>query len=96
MSLCFVIQRLRYRLRNGIKMRVIDFKMEREGQVNIGDTVKVNEGILPSSYYYTVEPSVAMSGNFKFNQRLQAREGKVIDIVENARGFYIKVEFDED
>lgn len=74
-------------------MRVIDFKMEREGQVNIGDTVKVNEGVLPSSYYYTVEPAVAMSGNFAYNERLNSREGKVVDIIENERGFYLKVEF---
>lgn len=76
-------------------MRVIDFKMEREGQVTVGQIVKVNEGTLPSSYYYTVEPAVAMSANFAYNERLSSREGKVIDIVENERGFYIKVEFDE-
>lgn len=77
-------------------MRVIDFKMEREGLLEIGQTITVTEGRLPSNYYYTIDPSLAMSGNIPFPERLMAREGKVIDIEENSRGFYVKVEFDED
>lgn len=77
-------------------MRTMEFKMERTNLLNIGDLVEISEGVLPSNYYYVIEPSVAMSGNFPFDQRLKSKEGKVIDITENARGFYVIVEFQED
>lgn len=76
-------------------MREMEFKMEREGLVNIGETVQINEGVLPSAYYYTIIPAVAMSGNILFSERLTSREGVVKDIVENDKGFYVVVEFDE-
>ncbi len=76
-------------------MRQLEFKMEREGLVKEGDTVTVTEGLLPSNYYYTIDPSLAMSGNIPFNQRLKSKEGKVISVIENPRGYYVTVEFDE-
>ncbi len=76
-------------------MRIIDFKMERENLVHEGDVVKVTEGTLPSSYYYTVEPAVAMSANFVNSERLKTREGIVREIVHTDRGFFVKVAFDE-
>lgn len=76
-------------------MRTIDFKMEREGLLKEGDSVTVTEGKLPSNYYYTIDPSLAMSPNIPFNQRLLSKEGKVISVVENPRGFYVSVAFDE-
>lgn len=75
-------------------MREMEFKMEREGLLKEGDHVTVSEGVLPSSYYYTINPSLAMSGNFPFNQQLKAREGTVTQITHNERGFYVTVEFD--
>lgn len=75
-------------------MREMEFKMEREGLLKEGDHVTVSEGVLPSSYYYTINPSLAMSGNFPFNQQLKAREGTVTRITHNERGFYVTVEFD--
>lgn len=76
-------------------MRVMEFKMERQGLLDVGQDITVTEGLLPSNYYYTIDPSLAMSGNIPFPQRLKVREGRVTDIKENERGFYVTVEFDE-
>lgn len=76
-------------------MRLLKFKMERPGQVKEGDTVTVTEGLLPSNYYYIINPAVAMSGNIPFNKRLLSKEGKVTLVEENSRGYYVSVEFDE-
>lgn len=76
-------------------MRQLEFKMEREGLVKEGDIVTVTEGVLPSNYYYTIDPSLAMSGNIPLNQRLVSKEGKVTSVIENPRGFYVTVMFDE-
>ena len=75
-------------------MREIVFKMERPGLLNVGDHVTVTEGILPSNYYYTLDPALAMSGNIPFRERLLARSGKVLSVIENERGFYVTVEFE--
>lgn len=76
-------------------MRQMEFKMERPGLLKEGDAVTVTEGVLPSNYYYTIDPSLAMSGNIPFRDRLLAREGRVVSIVKNERGFYVTAEFDE-
>lgn len=76
-------------------MRTMEFKMERQGLLQVGQRVTITEGVLPSNYYYTIDPSLAMSPNIPFRNRLQSREGVVTDIVENARGFYVTAEFDE-
>ena len=76
-------------------MRTMEFKMERQGLLKEGDEITVTEGLLPSNYYYTIDPSLAMSGNIPFRERLKSREGKVTQIIENERGFYVTVEFDE-
>ena len=76
-------------------MRRMEFKMERPGLLETGQDITVTEGLLPSNYYYTIDPSLAMSGNIPFRYRLKSRSGKVVDIVENARGFYVTAEFDE-
>ena len=74
-------------------MREMEFKMEREGLVKPGE--KIREGVLPSAYYYTIIPAVAMSGNIAFSDRLKNREGVVKDVVENEKGYYVIAEFDE-
>ena len=76
-------------------MRKIEFKMERPGLLSEGEEITVSEGLLPSNYYYTIDPSLAMSPNIPFRNRLKSKSGKVISIVENERGFYVTVEFDE-
>lgn len=76
-------------------MRQMEFKMEREGLVEPGQSIQVVEGVLPSAYYYTIVPAVAMSGNIPFSERLQSREGIVKDVIQNEKGFYVITEFDE-
>ncbi len=76
-------------------MRTMKFKMERLDLVKEGDIVKITEGELPSSYYYTIEPAVAMSGNIPPTERLKTREGKIINIEASDVGFYLTVEFKE-
>lgn len=76
-------------------MRQMEFKMERQGLLKEGERVTVTEGVLPSNYYYTIDPALAMSGNYPFRERMLAREGIVTKIIENERGFYIMAEFEE-
>ncbi|MGN0158867.1 MAG: hypothetical protein ACI39W_06990 [Brotaphodocola sp.] len=75
-------------------MREMEFKMERQGLVKVGDKVEVieREGV---NYSYIIEPAVAMSGCYKSRDRLKSREGIIKDIRENDRGFYVIAEFDE-
>lgn len=77
-----------------LEKRTMEFKMERQGLLQEGDKVTVTEGILPSNYYYTIDPSLAMSGNFPFRERLLAKEGVVTNIEHNERGYYVSVEFE--
>ena len=77
------------------KMRRMEFKMERSGLTQIGDRLSVIEGKLPTSYYYTIEHAIAMSGNYTVSERLKTREGVVVDITETEKGFFVIMEFDE-
>lgn len=69
--------------------------MERPGLVEPGQRITVTEGVLPSNYYYVIDPAIAMSANIPFRDRLKSTEGVVTDVIENARGYYVTVEFDE-
>ena len=77
-------------------MRSMEFKMERQGLLSEGQKVTVTEGILPTSWYYTIDPSLAMSGNYEFRERLKSREGVVRSVEERPRGFYVTVDFEGD
>lgn len=77
-------------------MRQMEFKMERPGLLQEGDDITVTEGVLPSNYYYTIDPYLAMSPNIPFRERLKSRKGRVVKITENPRGFYVTAEFDDD
>ena len=76
-------------------MRKMEFKMERPGLLHEGDTITVTEGLLPSNYYYTIDPSLAMSGNIPFRERLFVKEGIVTKVSETPRGFYVVAEFND-
>ena len=47
--------------------------MERPGLLTVGQKITVTEGVLPSNYYYTIDPSLAMSGNIPFRNRMLAK-----------------------
>lgn len=76
-------------------MRQMEFKMERPGLTKAGERLKVTEGKLPTSYYYTIEHAIAMSGNFSVSERLMSREGVVVDVKQTEKGYFVTMEFDE-
>ena len=76
-------------------MRRMEFKMERAGLVQIGDRLSVIEGKLPTSYCYTIEHAIAMSGNYAVGERLKSKEGVVVDVVTTESAFMVVMEFDE-
>ena len=76
-------------------MRRMEFKMERPGLTKVGDHLSVTEGRLPTSYYYTIEHAIAMSGNYPVSERLKTREGDVVAIRETESGYFVMMEFDE-
>ena len=79
----------------GMLMRKLEFKMERTGLCSVGQEVTVTEGVLPTNYYYTIDPCLAMSANIPFRYRLKSTKGVVTAVEEKPRGFYVTVEFDE-
>ncbi len=74
----------------------MEFKMERTGLLEIGQKVTVTESALPTSYYYTIVPAIAMSKNYAPHERMKAREGIVREINITDRGFYAIVDFEEE
>ena len=84
----------RKKRKNGVTRDVV-FKMERPGLVEDGQEVDVSESITPVNVNYMIEPAVAMSGLFRFTERLKSKKGIVKDIIQNDRGYYVTVEFDE-
>ncbi len=76
--------------------------MERPGLVKVGDEVDIREGALPNSvFYYVAEPAVAMSANIPLSERLLDHNnevitrGKVVQIDETDRGYYLTLEFED-
>ena len=63
-------------------LRNMEFKMERKGLLEPGQRITVTEGLLPSNYYYVIDPALAMSANIPFRNRLKSREGIVVDVVD--------------
>lgn len=81
--------------RRGKKMRREEFKMERTGLLEVGDVLPITEGKLPGSYYYTLGKAYAMSANYAVSERIKSGEGKVVDVKETPKGYFVTVEFDE-
>lgn len=79
----------------GGSMREELFKMERKGLVTEGQEVEISERVNGSLYSYLVEPSVAMSGIYRSNQRIKSKKGVIREIRETDRGFYLLVGLEE-
>lgn len=80
-------------------MREMEFKMERAellDMVKPGEHLSVKEGVLPNSYYYTLEHAYGMSANYSTLERLKSTEGVVKDVRETEKGYFVTMEFDED
>ena len=73
----------------------MEFKMERENLVKPGDRIHVTEGKLPETWYYTIEPAVAMSANYPVRERLSVFEGTVKEVRTDESGFTVVAVFDE-
>lgn len=58
-------------------MREMEFTIEDTEALKPGMEVGVTEGVLPTSYYYTIEHALGMSANFKQAERLKTRRGIV-------------------
>ncbi|MBQ1688407.1 MAG: hypothetical protein II073_03890 [Lachnospiraceae bacterium] len=76
-------------------MREMEFKMERQNLVEVGQEVEVVERSCPANYHYIIKPAVAMSGCISVGDRLSVLKGTVTDIKHNAQGYYVVVAFDE-
>ena len=71
-------------------MREMEFTIEDTEALKPGMEVGVTEGVLPTSYYYTIEHALGMSANFKQAERLKTKE------LKETPQFHIAVlEFDE-
>ena len=76
-------------------MKEIQFRMDREGLIQEGDTVEVTEKQAPMNYYYILEPAVAMSGCIQNRERVQDRTGIVSKIENTPRGYQVTVAFEK-
>lgn len=80
-------------------MRLIEFKMERPGLLNVGDSIEVEESRLQTLqgtvYYYTIIPALAMSNNIPAKNKLNHFQGKVTDIRKTESASFVMAEFEE-
>lgn len=75
-------------------MRQEQFKMERQGLIQVGDVVEISEFQSYMNYSYIIEPAVAMSGCYKNADRIKVKEGVVTNIEHTPQGFYVTAEFE--
>lgn len=76
-------------------MREEQFKMERQGLIQIGDQVEISEFQSYMNYSYIIEPAVAMSGCYTNANRIKSKTGTIKNIEHTPRGFIVTAEFDE-
>lgn len=76
-------------------MRLMEFTIENKDAFEIGQEMSITEGILPSSYYYTLEHMLGMSANYRSYERLKARKGIVKEIKSTDKFDIVVLEFEE-
>ncbi len=79
-------------------MRKMKFKMEiNYPEMVEGKEVDVEEAYLQEGLvvYYTIIPSIAMSGNFKRQEALKNFHGVITEREYDGLAYYLTVEFDE-
>ncbi len=79
-------------------MRTMEFKMEINYEDMVeGKHVEVEESYLQDGLvvYYTIIPSIAMSGNFKRVDALKSREGVITNVRYDGLAYYVTVGFEE-
>ena len=72
--------------------------MERKELLDVvkkGAVFSVEEYSLPNSFYYVLGHAYAMSSNFKSTERIQSKEGTVLDVQNTPKGYFVTVGFDE-
>ncbi|MDE7325996.1 MAG: hypothetical protein K2N63_06955 [Lachnospiraceae bacterium] len=78
-------------------MRNMDFRMSREGLMEVGDTVTLAESTLSTLagtvYYYTIVPALAMSNNTQ--KRLKTLTGTVTNIIPYGSEWTVTLAIDE-
>ncbi len=77
-------------------MRKMELKMERTGLLEVGDILPVTEGKTAQFLLLYLRRAYAMSANYKYNERLQSREGKSHRCKRDRKGYFVTVEFDEE
>ena len=78
--------------------REIEFKMEIDyPEMTEGRDVEVEESYLQDGLvvYYTIIPSIAMSGNFRRQEALDNMQGVIKKRIFDGLAYYLTVEFDE-
>ena len=73
-------------------MRNMEFKMERQGLLTVGQEVDVTESALPTSYYYTIQPMIAMSKNYLMRRISGTDTGDSSKDTENKKNIPNKTE----
>ncbi len=79
-------------------MRTMEFKMEINYEDMVeGKHVEVEESYLQDGLvvYYTIIPSIAMSGNFRRVDALKSREGVITNVRYDGLAYYVTVGFEE-
>ena len=54
----------------------------------------ITEYELPDSWYYVLGSAYAMSANFPAKDRIMAGEGKVLEVKDTPKGYFVTVEVD--